>query len=125
MTDHPDDPDQGEIARRVLVADEIYSWLGRRRISAARAAVAVGVSPTYLYRRLNAETPFSTDDLFRLADLLGVPADVFLHVKRGGDAAAPVGRRLSPATAGLAADRRGRETTRSSFRSLGTVRVAA
>lgn len=77
------------------VADEVNSWIGRRRTSAARLATRMGVSPTYLYRRLNGETPFSTDDLFALADLLNVPADVFWHVERG-DAAN--GRRLAPAT---------------------------
>jgi transcriptional regulator with XRE-family HTH domain len=88
MTDRSDEPSEAEVTRRLLVADEINSWIGRRRTSAKRLATAMDVSPTYLYRRLNAETAFSTDDLFHLADLLNVPADVFLHVKRADGLAA-------------------------------------
>jgi transcriptional regulator with XRE-family HTH domain len=134
MTVQPDRPDPWESERRRLVADEVYSWMGRRRTNQAALAAAMGKSEMYLSRRLNGKIPFSTDDLFRLADLLDVSASVFLHVERG-DAAM---RQLSPAPATVASPghsatgarptplrkRRG-ETTHSSFRSFGAFGVAA
>lgn len=46
--------------------------MARRRITVPRAAALTGMSPAYLYRRLNGETALDVDDLARLATILGV-----------------------------------------------------
>jgi len=88
MTERTDGPNPWESERRRLVADEVRAWMGRRRMNQTMVAARMDRSEMYLSRRLNGFLAFSTDDLFRLADLLDVPADVFLHVSRGGDAPA-------------------------------------
>ena len=57
----------------VAVADEIRVALTRRRMSAAGLARALGVSQTYVWRRLDGQTAFDLDDLEKISDILGVP----------------------------------------------------
>lgn len=103
--------------------------MGRRRTNQAALAAAMGKSEMYLSRRLNGKIPFSTDDLFRLADLLGVSASVFLHVERGDAAmrqltpAATPGRPVTGAATAPGTTRRG--TRKSYFRTFPAERAAA
>jgi transcriptional regulator with XRE-family HTH domain len=101
-------------ALRDLVAAEVRAEMGRRRISGAELARAIGEPQASLQRRLSGRYPFDVDLLARIADYLDVPLhELFLVGHRGGgDAAATAGRRLSPAATGHA-DRRGRETRKS------------
>lgn len=57
---------------RVRVAEEVRVALARKRMSAAKLGRALGVSQTYVWRRLNGETAFDLDDLERIAAILGV-----------------------------------------------------
>src|SRR6185503_9091651 len=58
---------------RERVAEEVRVALTRRRMSAAALARQLGVSQTYIWRRLTGETAFDLDDLERIGDALGVP----------------------------------------------------
>src|SRR4051812_1322533 len=57
---------------RERVAEEIRVLLTRRRMSAAHLGRKLGVSQTWVWRRLKGETAFDLDDLERIAELLGV-----------------------------------------------------
>lgn len=55
------------------VAEEIRVALTRRRMSAAALARQLGVSQTYVWRRLEGQTAFDLDDLEKIAAILEVP----------------------------------------------------
>ena len=57
------------------VAGEIRAELGRRKISQQELAGRVGWAGSQLSRRLSGIVPFSTDDIDRIADALGVSRD--------------------------------------------------
>lgn len=57
---------------RDQVAEEIRVTLARRRLSATELARRMGVSQSYLARRMTGAQPFDLDDLDRIADALGV-----------------------------------------------------
>lgn len=57
---------------REQVAEEVRVLLARRRTSATALAKTLGVSQTYVWRRLTGETAFDLDDLERIANALGV-----------------------------------------------------
>jgi transcriptional regulator with XRE-family HTH domain len=57
---------------RVRVAEEIRVALARKRMSAARLGRELGVSQTYVWRRLKGEVAFDLDDLDRIAEILGI-----------------------------------------------------
>lgn len=59
------------------VASEIRAYLARRRISASRAAEALGWSQAYISRRISGVTAFDVADLEALAELLDVPVTAF------------------------------------------------
>lgn len=56
------------------VAEEIRSWMGRRRISGAALARALGVSPAWVSYRLTGTQPIDLNDLQRIAAVLSVEA---------------------------------------------------
>jgi transcriptional regulator with XRE-family HTH domain len=66
-----------------LVAEEVRAWLGRRRMSQAQLARAIGQSQMWVSDRLRGIQPISLDDLQRFAsaldltvhDLLPTPDD--------------------------------------------------
>jgi len=58
---------------RDQVAEEIRVTLARRRLSATELARRMGVSQSYLARRMTGAQPLDLDDLDRIADALGVP----------------------------------------------------
>lgn len=60
------------------VAAEIRAELGRQQTSAAELAKRLGVSGTYVWRRLNGQAALSTDDLERISDALGVSVTALL-----------------------------------------------
>lgn len=63
---------------RTGIAEEIRALLGRRAISKIDLSRRIGKSHTYVWRRLTGETAFDTDDLERIAQVLGVPVvDLF------------------------------------------------
>lgn len=80
------------------VAGEVRSWLGRRGISARRAAMSLGWTHQYIYRRLSGEIPFSVDELDGLAELLAIPITRFFdwpeEIEREWAAPAAPGRRF-------------------------------
>jgi transcriptional regulator with XRE-family HTH domain len=57
---------------REHVAEEVRVALARRRMSASRLAKELGVSQTYVWRRLSGETAFDLDDLEKIAKVLRV-----------------------------------------------------
>lgn len=75
---------------RERVAEEVRVQLARRRMSAAHLGRELGVSQTWVWRRLKGETAFDLDDLERIAGILGVaPVDLLpADVKRGGQPSA-------------------------------------
>jgi transcriptional regulator with XRE-family HTH domain len=62
-----------QTALSVAVADEIRVALARKRMSAAGLARALGVSQTYVWRRLEGQTSFDLNDLEKISDIVGVP----------------------------------------------------
>jgi transcriptional regulator with XRE-family HTH domain len=58
---------------KTYVAEEVRAQLARRKLSASRAAKAIGWSQPYISRRLTGETAFDLDDLEALAGLLEIP----------------------------------------------------
>jgi len=65
-----------------MVAEEVRAELGRRRITGAALARAIGEPQASLQRRLSGRYPFDVELLGRIADHLGVPVVQFF----GGDA---------------------------------------
>lgn len=57
---------------RELVAEEIRALLGRRKMSGSELARRMGVSQKYMSRRITGETAFDVDDLYAIAQMLGV-----------------------------------------------------
>lgn len=63
---------------RGQVAEEIRVELARAHVSGAELARQIGMSQSRLARRLIAQQPFNVDELYMIADVLGVPAYKFL-----------------------------------------------
>ncbi|WP_165947371.1 helix-turn-helix transcriptional regulator [Micromonospora sp. 15K316] len=57
---------------RELVAEELRVLLARRRMSASHLARKLGMTQSYLARRMSGDTAFDVDDLARIAEVLGV-----------------------------------------------------
>ena len=68
---------------REQVAEEVRALLARRRLSARKAAEALGKTEWYMSRRMTGKTAFDIDDLAALADLLDVPVTDFFPVRMG------------------------------------------
>ena len=60
-----------------LVADNVRAELSRQRWSGRQAAVALGVTNTYISRRTSGTTPMDPSDLAMFSSLLGVPVARF------------------------------------------------
>ena len=56
-----------------LVSEEVRAEMARQRIGQHKLAAACGWTQAYLSRRLTGRNAFSTDDLEKLAEALGVP----------------------------------------------------
>ena len=61
-----------------LVAEEIRSWMGRRRMTGARLARELGVSPAWVSYRLTGVQPIDLNDLAKIAQVLSVPVVALL-----------------------------------------------
>lgn len=59
-------------ALRDSVAEEVRSWLGRRRMSGAQLARLLGKSQTFVARRLDGRQAMDLDDLEMIAGVLNV-----------------------------------------------------
>lgn len=68
---------------REPLAEEIRALMGRRRVTGANIAAALGKSQSYVSRRLTGETAFDTDDLEIISGLLKVDPETLLASARG------------------------------------------
>jgi transcriptional regulator with XRE-family HTH domain len=57
------------------VSGEIRAQLGRTRMTQQQLARRLGWAPSQLSRRLSGIVPFSTAEIDRIADALGIPRD--------------------------------------------------
>jgi transcriptional regulator with XRE-family HTH domain len=66
------------------VAEEIRAWLGRRRMSQAQLARALGQSPMWVSDRLRGIQPIDLDAMERIARVLDIPViELFPAPSRG------------------------------------------
>lgn len=63
--------------RRTRIAGEIRAELGRQNRSVRQLALATGISPATLSRRLQGLKPFYLEELESIARYLGKPVSVF------------------------------------------------
>jgi DNA-binding Xre family transcriptional regulator len=56
----------------VQVAEEVRSWMARRRVSGVKLAERIGRTQQYVSRRLNGDVAFDLDDLGHIAIALDV-----------------------------------------------------
>jgi hypothetical protein len=76
------DPERQSAVHEAIVT-EVRGQLARKRLSAVRAARALGWKQGYLARRMVGDVPFDTSDLVALAELLEVPVSVFFDTAGG------------------------------------------
>jgi transcriptional regulator with XRE-family HTH domain len=57
---------------REIVAAEVRAALGRANVKQSELAARIGMSQAALSERLSARRPFSTDQVFAIADALGI-----------------------------------------------------
>lgn len=89
-------PERPEPEFREQVAAEIRAQLARRRMSGRSLAKTLGESPTWASRRLAGQVPVDTNDLQRIADVLGMtPMELLAGIGPFGPA---VHRRAAPIT---------------------------
>lgn len=70
-----DEPDIGALRGRV--AEEVRALMGRRQVTGAQLARAIGVPQASLQRRLSGRYPFDVDLLADIAAYFGVPVVAF------------------------------------------------
>lgn len=85
---------------RLAVAEEIRSWLGRRRISGAALARRLGKSQTWVARRLDGRQAFDVDDLQLVAGILQVPVVTFFSSSASAATGATTRELLPPSRPG-------------------------
>jgi len=68
-------------AQSVAVAEEVRSLMARRRISQIEVARHLRIGQSSVSRRLQAQYPFTVDELYRLCDLLEVSPSELLPDK--------------------------------------------
>lgn len=83
------------------VAEEIRAWMGRRRVTGARMARALGVSPAWVSYRLTGVQPIDLNDLEQIAEVLDVSVvDLLTPAARPVTHAYPSSRRSMQPVAG-------------------------
>lgn len=60
------------------VAANVRAEMARAKVGQRALAKVLGKSQTYMYRRLNGETPFNIDDLAVIAEQLDIPLTVLI-----------------------------------------------
>jgi transcriptional regulator with XRE-family HTH domain len=58
------------------VADSVRAEMARRKITQTELAESLGMTQPAISRRMSGAVPFDTEELGRIADLLGVPMSV-------------------------------------------------
>lgn len=74
------------------VAEEVRVWLARRRLSATELARRIGVTQSYLARRMSGAQPFDITDLGRIAHALDVLVGDLLPASSRSTSAGATGR---------------------------------
>jgi transcriptional regulator with XRE-family HTH domain len=74
-----------------LVADNVRAELARDRWTGRKAAAALGLTPTYVSRRLSGLTLMSPGDLQMFADLVNVPVARFFELPHLDSNQEPIG----------------------------------
>lgn len=65
------------------IAEEIRSWMGRRRLSGASLARALNVSPAWVSYRLTGVQEIGVNELERIAEVLDVDVIDLMPVREG------------------------------------------
>lgn len=60
------------------VVGQVRAEIGRQSVKQVALAAAIGMSPAALNLRLNGHQEFKIDELFMIADVLGVPVAQFV-----------------------------------------------
>lgn len=68
----------------MVVADNIRAELSRQRWSGRKAAIALGLTPTYVSRRLSGETPLDANDIYMFAEFLSAPVSKLFELTAKG-----------------------------------------
>ncbi|MWV50098.1 hypothetical protein GRS96_12545 [Rathayibacter sp. VKM Ac-2803] len=68
----------------MMVANNVRAELSRERWTGRKAAVALGLTPTYVSRRLSGETPMTPADLVMFSDFLSIPVGRFFAPAKPG-----------------------------------------
>ncbi|MGW0043443.1 helix-turn-helix domain-containing protein [Rhodococcus sp. NPDC003348] len=64
------------------IGEEVRALMARRRISQSALASRLGISQSSMSRRLSGESPFTVDELLRLAEIFEVPVTDLLAASR-------------------------------------------
>ena len=72
-------PDRGEgvVGPHLLVAEEIWARLARKRLSAREAARRLGWRQSQIHRRMTGTQAIGVEHLHQLASLLDIPVEQF------------------------------------------------
>lgn len=74
---HPGMETQTPVVDGDYVAFRVRHELKRKRKSVRKLARELGVTPSYMQRRVSGRVPFRTDEIQEVADLLGVEVAAF------------------------------------------------
>jgi transcriptional regulator with XRE-family HTH domain len=66
----------------VAVVEEVRVQSARKRITQATIAAHLNISASAMSRRMLGEAEFTVDEVYRMADLFGVPASALLPAER-------------------------------------------
>lgn len=76
---------EAPVSREALaVAEEIRAHMARRRLSQVYTAAQLGISTSSMSRRLQGESEFTVSELYRLAEIFGIPASKLLKDAEAG-----------------------------------------
>lgn len=67
---------------REAVAEALRVEMARRRMTQRSLAEATGLSQSYIGRRMTGDMPFTTDDLERIAAVLGITVSSLMSDER-------------------------------------------
>jgi transcriptional regulator with XRE-family HTH domain len=70
--------DNPQAGLREAVAEILRVEMARRRMTQRKLADATGLSQSYIGRRMTGEMPFTTDDLHKIAGVLGMPVSALI-----------------------------------------------